>query len=92
MQRFRCSSCGKTFTLLLPNMLPYKHYAAKEIEKVLLNQEEPSCEPHECCAEESTLQRWKREFPEILTALASRLELLAGIAISLVSRKQPLQR
>jgi transposase-like protein len=57
VRRLRCSACGRTFTLLLENMLPYKHYAAPEIEQVLLNQEEPNSLPHECGAEESTLHR-----------------------------------
>jgi hypothetical protein len=73
-------------------MLPYKHYAAAEIEEVLQEQEDPTAPMHGCGAEESTLYRWKLEFPEVLTALASRLELLAGIVTSLVSRTQPLQR
>jgi hypothetical protein len=73
-------------------MLPCKHYAADEIEEVLQEQENSTAPMHECGAEESTLYRWKREFPEVLIMLASRLELLAGIAASLVSGAQPLQR
>ena len=90
VQRFRCSRCGTTFTLLLPNMLPHKHYAALEIEQVLQKQENPAAPPHECGAEESTLQRWKREFPEKLSILAASLESLANASrIYLIS---PLQR
>jgi hypothetical protein len=73
-------------------MLPYKHYAADEIEEVLQEQENPTTPIHDCGAEESTLYRWKRKFPEVLTMLASRLELLTDIAPSLVSKAQPLQR
>ena len=94
VQRFRClnDDCRKTFTLLLPNMLPYKHYAAPEIEQVLQKQEDPEAPLHECGAEESTLRRWKHEFPEVLNALAFRLESLAIITISLISKASPLQR
>jgi hypothetical protein len=73
-------------------MLPRKHYAADEIEQVLQNQEYPTTELHECIAEESTLRRWISEFPQILTTLASRLESLAAIAMSLACELRPLQR
>ena len=73
-------------------MLPYKHYAALEIEQVLQEQEDPAVPPHECAAEESTLYRWKSEFPTILTGLALRLSSLSGIAISFLSAARPLQR
>jgi len=71
-------------------MLPYKHYAAPEIEQVLHNQENPAAPPHECGAEESTLRRWKLEFPAKLNVIASSLESLANVrSINLVP---PLQR
>ena len=89
VQRLRCSACGRTFTLLLSNMLPYKHYAAPEIEQVIQSQEDPTV-LHECEAEESTLYRWKLEFPPKLNALASFFESLTNVfKIHLVS---PLQR
>ena len=92
VQRFRCSSCGKTFTQLLPNMLPRKHYAAPEIEQVLRKHEDPAA-PIACCgAEESTLNRWKLEFPEILTALTFKLCSMANATMSLISAARPLQR
>jgi hypothetical protein len=61
-------------------MLPYKHYAAPEIEQVLYKQENPTAPPHECGAEESTLYRWGREFPGNVNALAAHLEFLAKIS------------
>ena len=92
VQRFLCTEykCGKTFTLLLPNMLPHKHYAAPEIEQVLQKQEDPAAPHHECGAEESTLRRWKREFPEKLSALAAYLESLTNT--SKIRLVLPLQR
>ena len=73
-------------------MLPHKHYAAHEIEQVLQKQENPMGPPHECGAEESTLRRWIREFPEILTTLAFRLSSMAQSAVELLSVAHPLQR
>jgi transposase-like protein len=92
VQRFRCSVCGKTFTLLQPNMLPFKHYAASEIEQVLQKHEDPSAVEPVCDAEESTIYRWKRDFPAILTELAARLASLAKTTKeALFSKACPLQ-
>ena len=71
-------------------MLPHKHYAAPEIEQVLQSQEDPAAPPHECGAEESTLRRWKQEFPEKLSVLAAFLESL--INTSAIRLVPPLQR
>ena len=71
-------------------MLPHKHYAATEIEQVLQEQENPVAGPHECGAEESTIRRWRHEFPEKLSALAASLELLANVTKT--SLVPPLQR
>jgi len=71
-------------------MLPHKHYAATEIEQVLQKQEDPTGPPHECGAEESTLNRWKQEFPGKLSALAAYLESLVNI--SRTHLVPPLQR
>jgi hypothetical protein len=80
-------------------MLPYKHYSAVEIEEVLLEDEaseENSTAPlrgFECTAEESTLRRWRNEFPEKVRQIASRLEAGAKMAgLSLTSAKSGLQR
>lgn len=90
MQRLRCLACRCTRTLLQPNMLPHKHYAASEIEQVLNKQEDPAAPPHECGAEESTIRRWKREYPEKLSALAALLESLANVSTTRLV--PPLQR
>jgi len=71
-------------------MLPFKHYAAHEIEQVLNNEEAPATQPHECGAEESTLRRWRLEFPPKLSAIAASLEL--ALNISDISLRSPLQR
>jgi hypothetical protein len=71
-------------------MLPYKHYAAHEIEQVLHKQENPTAPPHECGAEESTIRKWIQEYPVILSTLAAYLESMANI-IS-IDLFPPLQR
>jgi hypothetical protein len=75
VRRFRCSGCRKTFTVLPPSLLPFKHYAAQEIEQVLRHLfdggkllESPSG------AEERTLRRWWREFSYRLGQWAGALE------------------
>jgi hypothetical protein len=73
-------------------MLPHKHYAAPEIEEVLQKQDDPTKPPHECSAEESTLYRWKVEFPEKLNSLAAILESLANTSKIYLSSISPLQR
>jgi len=71
-------------------MLPRKHYAAREIEHVIGHQEAPEIPPCDCGAEESTIRRWRREFPEKLSLLAACLESLANVFdVRLIS---PLQR
>ena len=75
VDRFLCTACGKTFTLLPDFLLPFKHYAAAEIEGVLRHllgggifSEAPSF------CEESTLRRWRREFIGKLQQWAGSLE------------------
>jgi len=73
-------------------MVPYKHYAAPEIEQVLKKQENPEEPLQYREANESTIRRWLREFPQVLAGLTSRLLTLAGASISLLSKEPPLQR
>jgi hypothetical protein len=82
-------------------MVPYKHYAASEIEEVLEEaekvEEEPTTGLPETHAEESTLQRWKKYFSEQMPLMAGQLEQMAadlGMGESSLIRlsKKPLQR
>jgi hypothetical protein len=80
-------------------MLPHKHYSAIEIEDVLREEETKEenstamLNRFECPAEESTLHRWRNEFPEKLRQIASKLEGAAKTAeVSLTSAKSGLQR
>ena len=70
-----------------------------EIEEVLLEneaeEENSTAPPHrfECPAEESTLRRWRNEFPEKIRRIASKLEAGAKMAApSLTLAKFGLQR
>jgi hypothetical protein len=82
-------------------MVPYKHYAASEIEEVLekaeRTEEEPVCGLPETHAEESTMQRWKKDFSEQMPQLAGQLEQIAvdlGMGETSLIRlsEKPLQR
>lgn len=98
MHRYRCvDGCGRTFTVLHPWMLPYKHYNALEIEDVL--SEDAPDEGNAggtSGAEESTIGRWKGQFRAVLPVLATKLEALVtfclGGSISLVESDGDLQR
>jgi transposase-like protein len=73
-------------------MLPFKHYAAPDIEQVLQKHEDPSAVEPVCAAEESTIYRWKREYPAILKSLASRLTSLAKTKEVPFLKTRPLQQ
>ena len=97
MRRFQCTSCGKTFTCLPDVLLPFKHYVAEEIERVLRHlfdggrlSESPSG------ADDSTLRRWWNEFSNKLGQWAGALESLAyrlfSRSPSLIRHSHPLHR
>ena len=75
VDRFLCTACGKTFTLLLDFLLPFKHYTAAEIEEALRHffgggrLSESHSE-----ADESTLRRWWNEFSYKMQQWAGSLE------------------
>jgi hypothetical protein len=82
-------------------MIPYKHYAALEIEEVLeefeRTEEEPTSGLPETHAEESTLQRWKKDFSEQMPSMAGQLEQIAadlgmGASSLIPFSGKPLQR
>jgi hypothetical protein len=97
VRRFQCSNCHKTFTVLPHSLLPFKHYVAQEIERVLRHLfdggrllESPSG------AEERTLRRWWREFSHKLGqwagALESRIFELSRQVPSFMDHSHPLKR
>ena len=59
--------CKTSFTQLLPNMLPRKHYCAAEVEEVL-HAEETGLPMSQLRtqADESTVRRWRNEFSTVL--------------------------
>jgi hypothetical protein len=71
--------CKTTCTQLLPNMLPYKHYCAEEVQEALQAQADgtPTCQL-ETSADESTLRRWRSEFRAVLTTLSGTMESIAA--------------
>jgi transposase-like protein len=75
VQRFLCTECNITFTLLPPFLLSFKHYVASEIERTLFHccdggkvSESPSG------ASESSIWRWRKEFGEQMVGWAGILE------------------
>ena len=70
--------CKTSFTQLLPNMLPRKHYCAAEVEEVL-HAEETGLPMSQLRtqADESTVRRWRNEFSTVLDNLSGALEAIA---------------
>jgi hypothetical protein len=63
--------------MLLPFMLPDKHYSGPEIEEALSDFEEGVVVNRvETGAEESTLRRWKRQFRSTIPILTTKIEAL----------------
>lgn len=82
IRRFRCPVCKKTFTLLEPCMIPYKHYAAVEIEDALKDiAAGVPFSQNSCVAEESTLRRWKRDFFSVIQEFIGQLLSLTALDI-----------
>jgi hypothetical protein len=97
VRRFLCTGCGKTFTCLPDIVLPFKHYVAEEIERVLRHlfdggrlSQSPSG------ADERTLRRWWNEYSHKLSqwagALESRVFQFSGHLPSLMCQSNPLVR
>jgi len=78
VQRGLCiGKCRRSFTMLLPFMLPDKHYSGPEIEEALSDFEEGVVVNRvETGAEESTLRRWKRQFRSTIPILTTKIEAL----------------
>jgi hypothetical protein len=82
-------------------MIPYKHYAASEIEETLEEAERPDAESADCSfethAEESTIQRWRNDFSKRMPSMAAQFEQTAadlgmgGVSLTRLSDR-PLQR
>jgi len=79
--RLLCTGeCKTTCTQLLPNMLPHKHYCAAEVEEVLRAQETGSpMSQLRTNADESTVRRWRNEFPTVLDSLSGALEAITAV-------------
>jgi len=97
VRRFQCSSCHKTFTCLPDILLPFKHYVAGEIERVvrhLFDGGRVLGAPSE--ADERTIRRWWREFSYEMGQWAGALESLAyrmfSHSPSLIRHCDPLHR
>jgi hypothetical protein len=75
VDRFLCTACGKTFTLLPDFLLPFKHYTAGEIEGALRHFFGGGRLTNSSSgAADSTLRRWWKEFSQKLPQWAGSLE------------------
>jgi transposase-like protein len=75
IDRFLCTACGKTFTLLPDFMLPFKHYTAADIEEVLRHLfGGGKLGDSSSRADDRTLRRWWKEFSQKLPQWAGLLE------------------
>ena len=63
-----CPSCGRLHTVLPDFVVPYKHYGTAVIQGVVDGKDLDTC-----LAEESTMQRWRREFRQMEPHIESLL-------------------
>ena len=68
--RYHCVNCSANITVLPPDALPYKHYAAPEIETAV---ESITPEEQRYEAEDSTVRRWRKEVAGWLLVAWGRL-------------------
>ncbi len=78
IRRLRCKACGKIHAELPDLVQPFKHYASRVIQKVLDGHSEG------CCAEDSTIRRWLREFENSRSRMDAALS-----ALQTIYRKKP---
>ena len=85
LRRLSCQGCG-TLHRELPDIIqPYKHYASDVIQAVL----DGSNESSGCCADNSTIHRWKSGFSESHPDISQRL---ASIYVKSTSAPIPLAK
>ena len=90
LKRYRCSKCGHSVLAAAEGMLPYKHYAASEIEAVV--DDEGSHKEVLPAVEESTVRRWRREVNSwIQQALGKAVISAAPEIIQQIATLPPLQ-
>ena len=63
-----CPSCGRLHTVLPNFVVPYKHYGTTVIQGVVDGKDLDTC-----LAEDSTMQRWRREFRQMEPHIESLL-------------------
>ena len=97
-RRFLCPRCKKTFTRLPAFLLPFKHYIAPEIEKVLRHLFDGGklYEVSFSEADDRTVRRWWSEFsqklPQWAGSLEARIFSLSGRIPNFIRNSHPLKR
>ena len=59
-----CEACDKYHSIIPSYIKPYKQYEAEVIEKAIKEHERGTLKRSDCPANESTINRWAREFSE----------------------------
>lgn len=89
IRRLKCRECGRLHRELKAFMLPYKHYEAECIEGTLERR------LPDCCAESSTLNRWKAWYAGIRELLDKQLRTIrmvtSGLLYPLLGEHSPLE-
>jgi hypothetical protein len=70
VQRYLCSKCRKTITVMNEDMLPNKHYAASEVDSTLEDEGLTATG-----AEESTIRRWTNDAKVWMIQALGKLEI-----------------
>ena len=86
IRRLECPSCKAVHRELPDILFPYKHYETDVIQSVIVGRADG------CAADESTIQRWKRQWrtrkARLLVVLAGLLAQTSGSVPKLVGRRQ----
>ena len=68
IERRKCTECGRSFRLLPDDQVPFKHYSAETIEKVIADdfteEEKEIYEDYPC---EATVARWREWYHQLAT-------------------------
>lgn len=68
LRQLCCENC-KTIHIELPDiMFPHKHYSREAIENAT------DCERIHCCAEDSTINRWRKQHREVSDGIIKEKE------------------
>lgn len=84
IERRKCTECGRSFRLLPDDQVPFKHYSAETIEKVIADdfteEEKEKYEDYPC---EATVARWREWYHQLATNAEGMLRSAAHRVLEL---------